>query len=89
MRWFKAGADLREQVHVGSFSTSLDPGEVLKSSFEITEFSPDGKHVIAVHEGVVWIWPTDLLSAAEEMCPVGIDYFGGLPSPSLTGALDK
>ena len=86
VRWFKAGADLRERVQVGSFSTSLETGEEEESFFEITEFSPNGEHVMAVHEGAVWIWPTDLLSAAEEMSPVGIDYFGGLPSPSLTGA---
>jgi len=76
-------------VQVGSFSASLDPGEVQESTFEVTEFSPDGEHLMAVHKGLVWIWPTDLLSAAEEMSPVGIDYFGGLPSPSLTDALDK
>jgi len=86
VRWFTAGADLRERVQVGSFSTSLETGEEEESFFEITEFSPNGEHVMAVHEGAVWIWPTDLLSAAEEMSPVGIDYFGGLPSPSLTGA---
>jgi hypothetical protein len=62
---------------------------VLESSFEVIEFSPNGEHVMAVHDGVVWIWPTDLLSAAEEMSPVGIDFFGGLPSPSLTEAFDK
>ena len=89
MSQFRAGTDLKERVQVGSFSTSLDPGEVQESTFEITEFSPDGGHVMAVHEGVVWIWPTDLLTAAEEMCPVGIDYFGRLPSPSLTSALEK
>jgi hypothetical protein len=89
MRWFKPGADLKERVQVGSFSTSLEPDEVLKSSFEITEFFPDGEHVTAVHEGVIWIWPADLLSAAEDLCPVGIDYFGGLPSPSLTGSYEE
>ena len=60
----------------------------MKSSFEITEFSPNGELVTAVHDGVVWIWPTDLLSAVQEMCPVDIDYFGGLPSPSSTKDLD-
>ncbi len=89
MSRYKAGADLKERVQVGSFSSSLEPSEATESTFEITEFSPDGEHLMAVHEGVVWIWPADLLSAAEEMSPVEIDYFGGLPSPSLTEAHDK
>jgi hypothetical protein len=47
-------------------------------------FSPDGQLVLAVGSGRAWLWPTDILPAAEEVSPVGIEFFGGFPSLGLS-----
>ncbi|MGE4613835.1 MAG: hypothetical protein AAEJ46_05820, partial [Planctomycetota bacterium] len=73
----------RGRVIRGSFS--IDPQvEVQTDHLSSAVFSPDGQLVLAVGSGRAWIWPTDIGAAAEEICPVGIEFFNGFPSLGLT-----
>ena len=73
----------KDRVIRGSFS--IDPQvEVQTDHLSSAVFSPDGELVLAVGGGRAWIWPTDIGAAAEEICPVGIDFFNGFPSLGLT-----
>ena len=72
----------RERARVGSFS--INPhSEDQPDHFHAAVFSPDDQFILTVGDGKAWIWPADLLSAAREVMPVGPEFFGDLPSPSM------
>ena len=51
--------------------------------------SQDDEFLVATGGGKAWIWPMDTGTAATALAPVGIDFFGGYPSLSLPGELEK
>ena len=78
----------RDRAVMGSFSMDLS-GELSDKNLSAVAFSPDDEILVATGGGKAWIWPMDTLTAATELAPVGIDFFGGYPSLSLPGELEK
>ncbi len=69
-----------------SGSLTIDPhvdGQMAHLSRPI--FSPDSSTILTTGGGRAWLWPVDIVAAAEEASPVGIDFFGGFPSIGLSG----
>jgi WD40 repeat protein len=78
----KVGRQAKERARVGSFS--INPHLVDQPGhFHAAVFSPDDQFILTVGDGKAWIWPADLLSAAQEVMPVSAEFFGALPSPSV------
>jgi WD40 repeat protein len=77
--------DRMDLTHVIRGSFSMEP-QVEEETEHLSSaiFSPDGQLVLAVGSGRAWLWPTDILPAAEEVSPVGIEFFGGFPSLGLS-----
>lgn len=77
-----------DRAVMGSFSMDLSVEPSVKNLSEVA-LSPDDELIVAVGGGKAWIWPMDTVTAATELAPVGIDFFGGYPSLSLPGELER
>ena len=82
LREMLPGTGTRERSISGSLTINPHVDEQpahLKSPL----FSPDSSSILTTGGGRAWLWPVDIVAAAEEASPVGIDFFGGFPSLGL------